>query len=177
LTPQLETPEEAMKIVEASRYPAQRGSTVGGGRRGHYPHVASRYWGLTDDDYSNRSDLWPQNPDGEILLIGIIESVAGVDNIERILDATDGYGAIWPGPGDLSADMGLMGQSRHPEVQEKLLHVLEVCKSRNVPCVGADYTVEGAIEKIRQGFQIVSTWPVPGGEAALRAAYREYHQS
>lgn len=171
LIPQLETPEQAIKVVEAARYPPKRGSTLGGGRRGVYPHVASRYWGLTDDEYTDRADLWPQNPDGELLLIGIIESTAGVDNIEAILDATAGFGAIWPGPGDLSADMGLIGEPQHPEVEEKLRHVLDVCRRRNVPCVGAAYTLDDAVKRVQQGFTIVSTWSVAGAALALRAAY------
>lgn len=173
LVPTLETPEEAIKVVDASRYPVRRDSANGGGRRGVSPHVASRYWGLTDKEYVERADLWPQNPDGEILLIGLIETVAGVENLEKILDATDGFGAIWAGLIDLSADMGLLGQPQHPEVEEKLQQVLNVCRARNVPCIAAAFTLESALERVRQGFQIVCTAPIPGIEAALRAAYAE----
>lgn len=170
VVPQLETPEEAVSIVSAARYPAPRGGTLGGGQRGDRPPVAARYWGLTTAEYVERADVWPLNPEGEILLIGIIESQKGVENLERILDSTNGIGAIWPGPGDLSADMGLVGQTSHPEVEEKLQYVLETCKRRGVPCVGVGINAEGAALRAQQGFQILFVQMERGIASAVREA-------
>lgn len=168
LVPQLETPEEARAIVDAARYPARRDSDLGGGHRGYWPPVAARYWGLSQDEYLRRADLWPLNPEGELLVVAIIESQKGVSNLERILDATNGIGAIWPGPGDLSADMGLLGKVGHPEVQAQLQHVLNVCLERGVPCVGVATSLEDAVRRVQQGFQIIFTRLQPGIAAAVR---------
>jgi 4-hydroxy-2-oxoheptanedioate aldolase len=152
---QLETPDEALEIVKACRYPARRGSSTGGGQRGFWPPVAARYWGLTSQEYVDKADVWPLEPAGELLVIGIIESMKGISNLSDILDATDGIGAIWPGPGDLAADMGLVGQTTHPEVEEQLAGVLEVCTARGVPCVGVATSAEQAVRQAEQGFRIV----------------------
>jgi 4-hydroxy-2-oxoheptanedioate aldolase len=172
VVPQVETPEEAVAIVNAARYPAQRGSTLGGGQRGYWPHLAARYWGLSPQEYVERSDVWPLNPDGELLLIAIIESQKGVENLERILDATDGIGAIWPGPGDLASDMGLVGQINHPEVEANLQMVREQCARRGVPCVGVGPTFEDAVRRSEQGFRIIFTRMERGIGPAIRAATR-----
>jgi 4-hydroxy-2-oxoheptanedioate aldolase len=155
IVPHLETPEEALEVVVAARYPARRNSDVGGGQRGYWPPIAARYWGLSQFDYVQKADVWPLNPEGELLIVGIVESLKGVENLEAILDATNGIGAIWPGQGDLAADMGLVGQPMHAEVAEKLDVVLEVCKTRGIPCVGVGTNAEEAQRKVQQGFRII----------------------
>ncbi|MFI5046879.1 MAG: aldolase, partial [Acidimicrobiia bacterium] len=52
--PQMQTPEDALAIVNAARYPARRGTVSGGGERGYWPPVAARYWGLTQQEYVER---------------------------------------------------------------------------------------------------------------------------
>jgi len=110
------------------------------------------------------------NPDGEILIVALIESRRGVENLERILDATNGIGAIWPGPGDMATDMGLaVTQPPHPEVEEQLAQVLTICSSRGVPCAAAAVSVEDAVARVAQGFQVILTPLVRGAAAAVRA--------
>jgi 4-hydroxy-2-oxoheptanedioate aldolase len=170
VTPKLETPEEALAIVTASRYPAQRGRDLGGGQRGLWAHVAARYWGLSTPEYVERSDVWPANPDGEVLIIGIVESALGVENIERILDATNGIGVIWPGFSCLAADMGLMGQPDHPEVLEAMSGVLAACATRSVPCVGVGVDLPQAVLRVNEGYQVIATPLLPGIAGGIRAA-------
>ena len=127
----------------------------------YWPFLAARYWGLTPSEYVERADVWPANPDGELLIMGIIESSLGVKNIERILDATNGLGIIWPGPGDMSTDMGLhLTSPPHPEVVENITHVREVCVSRGVPCATIASNIDEAVECVNQGFQ-VDPHPIP----------------
>jgi 4-hydroxy-2-oxoheptanedioate aldolase len=170
VVPQLETPEEALTVVNAARYPARRDSSSGGGQRGYFPHVAARYWGLSSQDYVEKADVWPLNPDGELLIIGIIESQKGVENVESILECTNGIGAIWPGQGDLAADMGLIGQTTHPEVEEQLLAVLQKCQIRNIPCVGVATNLEDAAKKVKQGFRIIIAPMERGMATVVRSA-------
>lgn len=170
VAPQLQTPEEARAIVRAARYPARRGSGLGGGERGYWPLIASRYWGLDQRDYVERADVWPLNPDGELLIIGIIESQLGVDNLEQILESTSGIGAIWPGPGDMAMDMGLdVTHPSHPEVEANVARVLEICTGRGVPCVSIASTVDDALRRVDEGFRVIFTQFAPGIASAIRA--------
>jgi 4-hydroxy-2-oxoheptanedioate aldolase len=156
IAPVLETPEQALAIVNAARYPTQRDrAELGGGQRGYWPRLCSRYWGVSQQEYVQRADVWPTNPDGEILIIGIVETRLGVENLERILDATNGIGAIWPGHGDLSSDMGLIGQAHHPEVEEQLQRVQAVCKARGVACVASTTSAAEATRRVAEGCRII----------------------
>ena len=114
--------------------------------------------------------MWPLNPQGELLVIGLIESRTGHANLERILDATDGIGVIWPTPGDLAADLGLIGQLGHPEVEEMVQQALDVCTRRGVPCAAGAHSTEEAVRRAEQGFGIVLAPPEPGLAAAVRGA-------
>ena len=80
--PYVETGEEALRAVKAMRYPQPRGSEIAepAGMRGSSPGVAAWYWGAAD--YVQRADTWPLNPQGELLAVMQIESVAGVENAE-----------------------------------------------------------------------------------------------
>ena len=114
------------------------------GERGWHPHdVAVRYWGISVEEYTDRSDLWPLDPDGEMLLIGIIETVQGARNLPDILKNVKGIGAIMAGAGDLSVDMGLGGAATEAaEVQEMVLRTLKVCQEYGVPCATGVRTKE-----------------------------------
>src|SRR5207244_10148805 len=80
----VETKGEAMKFVEAMRYPPQRGSKYPTpvGVRGWAPFSAVRYWGLSQLEYAKKADVWPLNPDGELLAIAMIETRDGIKNID-----------------------------------------------------------------------------------------------
>ena len=45
-----------------------------------------------------------------------VETRTALDNLEAIA-ACDGVDGVFIGPGDLSADLGFVGQPNHPEVQ------------------------------------------------------------
>lgn len=173
--PHLNTVEDAQAAVVAARYPQIPGVTdfEPAGQRG-WSRAASRYWGLTPQEYYDAADLWPLDPDGNILLMGIIEETEGVKNSRDILRQVKGIGAIWAGPGDLSISMGLRGDTNHPKVQEALLHVLAACKEFGVPCaVGA--TADEVAMRLEQGFRIVIASPVkttPMLDAGRRLAGR-----
>ena len=129
---------------------------------------------MTPQEYYDAADLWPLDPEGNILLMGIVEEAEGVQNIRDILRQVRGIGAIWAGPGDMSVSMGLRGQASHPAVQENLLRVLAACKEFGVPCAtGA--TADDVAMRLEQGFRIIMTAPVrstPGLVEGRRLAAR-----
>ena len=53
---------------------------------------------------------------GELLVVGQIESRAGLDALDELLALPDGPDAWFLGPMDLSADLGHPGELAHPEV-------------------------------------------------------------
>jgi 4-hydroxy-2-oxoheptanedioate aldolase len=173
--PHLNTVDEAQAAVTAARYPQIPGAAdfEPAGQRG-WSRAACRYWGLTPQEYYDAADLWPLDPDGNILLVGIIEEAEGVKNVRDIVRQVKGIGAIWAGPGDLSISMGLRGDTNHPTVQEALLQVLDACQEFGVPCaVGA--TADEVGKRLDQGFRIIIAAPVkstPMLDAGRRLAGR-----
>src|SRR5271167_5035612 len=73
--PHLSTVEDAQAAVAAARYPQVPGvqDFAPAGERGWGNRIASRYWGLTPQEYYDAADLWPLDPEGNILLMGIVE--------------------------------------------------------------------------------------------------------
>jgi 4-hydroxy-2-oxoheptanedioate aldolase len=174
--PHLNTVEDAQAAVAAARYPQVPGvqDFAPAGERGWGNRIASRYWGLTPTEYYDAADLWPLDPDGNVLLMGIIEEAEGVRNIRDILHQVRGIGAIWAGSGDMSVSMGLRGQASHPTVQENVLRVLAACKEFGVPCATIA-TADDVAMRLEQGFRIIMTPPVrstPGLVEGRRLAAR-----
>jgi len=158
--PHLNTVEEAQAAVIAARYPQVPGVAdfEPQGQRGWWARIAPRYWGLTAQEYYDAADLWPLDPDGNMLLMGIVEEPEGVKNIRDILREVKGIGAIWAGPGDMSVAMGHRGNAGHPDVQENLLRILAACREAGVPCAtGA--TASEVPMRLEQGFRIIITSP------------------
>ena len=158
--PHLNTVEDAQAAVVAARYPQVPGVAdfEPQGERGWWYRIAPRYWGLTPQEYYDAADLWPLDPDGNILLMGIVEEPQGVKNLPDILRQVKGIGAVWAGPGDMSVSMGHRGNAAHPEVQENLLKILASCKEAGVPCATGATAAEVPM-RLEQGFRIIITAP------------------
>ena len=158
--PHLNNVEDAQAAVIAARYPQVPGVAdfEPQGERGWWARIAPRYWGLTAQEYYDAADLWPLDPEGNMLLMGIVEEPEGVRNIRDILREVKGIGAIWAGPGDMSVSMGHRGNAGHPDVQENLLRILAACQDAGVPCAtGA--TASEVPMRLEQGFRIIITSP------------------
>ena len=160
ILPHLDTVEGAMAAVRAARYPQVPGvpDFAPEGERGWWQRIAPRYWGLSPAAYYDAADIWPLDPDGNLLLMGIVEEPRGASNLPDILREVKGIGAIWAGPGDMSVALGHKGNAGHPEVQEMLLRILRICQNAGVPCaVGC--TAEEVPLRLEQGFRILITAP------------------
>ena len=165
LVPQLGTVEQAKAVVAACRYPTPRSPE---GQRGCGPFAAARYWGLPWTDYTLAADVWPISPDGEVMVIPLIESLEGVRNLPEILREVEGISAVFFGPGDLSVEMGIPGQMGHPELENALQSVHAACRNAGVAC--AVIASESDVQKrLDQGFDIIITMPQPA-DAGLSAA-------
>ena len=118
--PHISTVEEAANAVGACRYPrlTSAANYEPVGIRGDGPTAAARYWGVSQQDYYQKADVWPLNPQGEIFCILQIEDTRGVENLDAMLTKVKGIGAILIGEGDLGQELGYPRQYEHPELLE-----------------------------------------------------------
>ncbi len=160
--PRVSTVEEAWNAVAACRYPrpASAPGYEPAGLRGDYPANAARYWGLTQQEYYARADVWPLIPDGEILVVIMCEDVAGIDNLPRILKEVPGIGVVLSGEGDLSQNLGYPRQPEHPAVIEGMAAILRICQEHKVPCGRPRVDAMNAQEAVEAGYRLLMAAPV-----------------
>lgn len=159
--PRISTPEEAYNAVAACRYPRRPSAPLyePAGLRGDAPMAAARYWGLSQQDYYQKADVWPLAPDGEILVVLMIEDTTAIDNLETILKEVPGIGVLLIGEGDLTQELGCPRQYDNPELLQMMDHVLKLGKAFNVP-VGHPHVHERNVGKvIDQGYRFLMTFP------------------
>src|ERR1041385_7437734 len=113
--PHISTVEEAYNAVAACRYPRLKTAKnyEPAGIRGDGPGGAVRYWGLTQQDYYDKADVWPLDPKGEIFVAIMCEDVTGIKNLPKILKDVPGIGCVIIGEGDLSQSFGSPRQYSH----------------------------------------------------------------
>lgn len=160
IVPEVETKEQAAKLVQSMRYPPQRGAKYPQpvGNRGCCPGAAPRYWGLSRLEYMQRSDVWPLNPDGELLALAMIESRTAIENIDEILEVP-GLGGVLIGPADLSLSLGVgtpEPNMRAPEVEAATATVAKACVAHKALC--GTFEMSDVDARLAQGFRL---FPLP----------------
>lgn len=136
LWPHICTVNDAQSAVAACRYSRPVGSAnfEPAGQRGDGPGIAAKYWGLTQQEYYSRADVWPIDPKGEILVGMMCEKVEAWKNLPDILDQVPGIGLVVIGEGDLSQDLGFPRQYDHPKVVEAMTDIRRICMEKGVVC-------------------------------------------
>lgn len=171
VVPSVETIEDAEAAVIAMRYPRPSGAPSPEilGQRGMNPVRAARYWGLTNAEYYKAADLWPLDPNGELMFVPLIESATGVENLAAILKHVRGIGAVLTGAGDLSATLGHYGEAGHPDVEAAFEKIADVCGRLGVACgivesavpnSDADATAAIVEKRLRQGYRLILSTPL-----------------
>jgi len=157
----VDTKEHALAAVQSMRYPQMRGSPYREpiGKRGSGAANATWAWGITGEEYERRADLWPLNPDGDLLAIIMIESVEGVKNLDAIL-SVPGVGMVFIGAaGDLHMSLGVPQNS--PEVEAARQTILKGCLAHKVACGITATTAADVIKRLDEGWKMIrSTEPV-----------------
>ncbi len=166
--PMIENREEAENAISSLRFPQVKGSKEGGpvGQRGISPDQAAWYWGMSRNEYVSRADVWPLDTKGELLAIIQIETAKGLFNHEEII-STPGVGAIFIGPTDLSASLGLTRDD--PEVEQAIQTILKTCTEYGVPC-GVTADANSVQTRVEQGFRIVTVGMDSGVSAPVQKA-------
>jgi len=160
--PHVSTVDEARSAVAACRYPRPRSARYfePAGQRGDAPAAAARYWGLSQQEYYTRADVWPLNPQGEILVAVMCEEARAIKNLPKMLEEVPGIGVVIIGEGDLSQDLGFPRQYDHPTVAAAIDEILAICKQYNVPC-GHPHVDSNNIEALLdKGFRYLMPAPV-----------------
>jgi len=153
--PHISTVEEATNAVAACRYQRLKDKPLyePAGIRGDGPMQATRYWGITQQEYYERADVWPLAPQGEILVVLQIEDTLGIKNLPDMLKNVPGIGTILIGEGDLSQELGYARQTEHPAVLDAMAEIVSICKQHKVIVGHPHVSPANAQRVIDEGYQ------------------------
>jgi 4-hydroxy-2-oxoheptanedioate aldolase len=147
--PHVSTVEDARNAVVACRYPRPSSAPLyqPAGQRGDAPAAAARYWGLTQQEYYQRADVWPLAANGELVVVVMCEEARAIKNLPDMLREVKGISVVLIGEGDLSQDLGYPRQYEHPTVAAAIGEVLSICKNAGVVC-GHPHVDSGNVERL-----------------------------
>ncbi len=142
IAPQVNSAKQAHEVVSAVKYPPLGSRGVGFAR-------ANLYGMLLHEAVASAND--------QTMVCLQIEHVSGVENIEQILGVT-GVDAIFIGPYDLSASMGLTGQFDHPVMRAATDRVLDACARHEVAAgihvIQPD--VDEVVRHVDEGYRLIA---------------------
>jgi 4-hydroxy-2-oxoheptanedioate aldolase len=140
LLPFVQTPEEARRAVEWTRYPPAGARGITGSGR------ASRYGRVKD---------YLKTASSEICVLVQVETREALKQIEAIA-ATDGIDGVFIGPNDLAASFGHIGNWGHPDVQAALEDAVRRLKKIGKPAGILTPNEEEAKKFIQWGYTFVA---------------------
>lgn len=152
----VESAEEVEQGIAAMRYKSQ------GGTRADSVGSASAFWGVSEQEYRRKADVWPLNPAGELINWVVIESKEGLKNV-RDIAAVKGIGVLWPGSGTLRGVFSTTGADGKRVVDEAawegaIQQVLSACKEFKIAC-GIPSSPDQIEMRMKQGFSVfVMNW-------------------
>ena len=156
----VDSTEQAVAAVRSMRYPKLKGAPYQepAGLRGFAPANAVWAWGVSQAEYERRADVWPLNPEGDLLAVIMIESAAGLAKVDEIA-AVPGVGALFVGAGsDLSRSLGVAQPS--PELEAAFTKIVGACKARNIACAITANSAADIQRRVKEGWRIIrSTVP------------------
>ncbi len=118
ICPLITNKEEAEQLVQAVKYPPLGSRGVGFCRANRYGLDVESHFASANDD---------------ILTVVQIEHIDAVNQIDKIL-TVPGIDAVFIGPYDLSASMGLAAQFNHPTYLTARDKILDSCRNHSVVC-------------------------------------------
>jgi 4-hydroxy-2-oxoheptanedioate aldolase len=132
-----DTPGAVKAFVEASRLPIYKqgvGQGIAEGRRGvHGADNAAKIWGISRDEYLDKADAWPLNPNGELMFGLKLEDKYALENAEANLKIPGIAFAEW-GPGDMALSLGVRGPNpeQNPLMKAARARVFAATKANKV---------------------------------------------
>jgi len=172
IVPMVSSADEARAAVAATRYPPAGVRGVGSAL------ARSARW--------NRVEGYLQESARHTSLTVQIETADGGEAAAEIA-ATDGVDAVFVGPSDLSASLGLLGQQTHPDVVAAVQKVFAAVKDAGKPvgvnafdpgaadayiAAGADFVAVGAdVALLARASESLAARFIPASDRAERASY------
>src|SRR5579871_1123778 len=155
-----DTPGAVRAFVEAIRFPVHKQGVDQGineGRRGaHGTPTAAKIWGVTDQEYVDKADAWPLNPNGELLLGLKLEDKYALANAEENLKVPGIAFAEW-GPGDMALSLGVRGNGNVAETDPRMIaaraKVLAACKANKIFFLNT-MNPKNVIDMIKEGVMV-----------------------
>jgi 4-hydroxy-2-oxoheptanedioate aldolase len=146
-----DSPGAVKAFVEAVRFPTH------GGRRGvHGNPTAAAIWGVSGEEYVDKADVWPLNPNGELLLGLKEEDKYALDNVEQNVKVPGIAFAEW-GPGDMALSLGVRGAGgstmSDPRMQAARAKVFAACKANHIFFLNT-MTVKDVTKMIQEGVMV-----------------------
>jgi len=140
LLPLVRSRADVEKAFRYGRYPLEGQRGIGGER--------NVKWGLGMHEYLRHANE-------ETLIIPLIETREAAEAIDDIL-SVPGLEAIFFGPADLSASYGYLGQWEGPGMAELIADIRSKAKARNIGSGIVAMSAEDAVERQRQGFDMIA---------------------
>jgi 4-hydroxy-2-oxoheptanedioate aldolase len=141
-----DTPGAIRAFIEAVRLPIHKQGLdkgVNEGRRGvHGAATAAQIWGVSQDEYLDKADAWPLNPNGELLLGVKLEDKYALANAEESLK-------------DMALSLGVRGPAaeRDPKMQSARARVFAACKANKVFFLNS-MSPNNVIDMIKEGVMV-----------------------
>lgn len=136
MIPMVDTAAEAEAAVAAMHYPPRGVRGVGSAL------ARSARWNGVENYLTTASET--------VSLTVQIESATAVENAAAIA-AVDGVDAVFVGPSDLAASMGLLGQQTHPDVIAAVARTFEAVRAAGKPVGVNAFNLDQAREYLAQG--------------------------
>jgi 4-hydroxy-2-oxoheptanedioate aldolase len=154
-----DTPGAIRAFVEAVRFPIHKegiGPMLGEGHRGeHGSAPAAQIWGISLQEYEQKADPWPLNPDGELLLGVKEEDKYALANVSENLKVP-GIGMAEWGPGDMALSLGVPSgreSVNDPRMQAARSKVLAACKANHVAFLNS-LAATDVVDMIKEGVMV-----------------------
>jgi len=148
-------PGAVRAFVEAVRLPIHKqgvGAGLSEGRRGvHGGPTAAAIWGITADEYNQKADVWPLNPNGELVLGLKLEDHFAVANAEANLEVPGIAFAEW-GPGDMELSLGAKSATA-PEMRTARNRVFAATKAHKIFFLES-MNPQNIIDEIKEGVRV-----------------------
>ena len=155
-----DSPGAVRAFVEAIRLPIHKQGVDKGineGRRGvHGVPTAAKIWGVSDQEYLDKSDAWPLNPNGELLLGLKLEDKYALANAEENLKVPGIAFAEW-GPGDMALSLGVRAAGnaaqRDPKMVQARAKVFAACKANHIFFLNS-FGANNVVDLIKEGVMV-----------------------
>lgn len=138
LAPMIDTADHAAQLVSAVRYAPRGVRGVASGRAARWGHTPGYFAGADDG----------------LFITAQIETTTALGHIDEIA-AVDGIDALFVGPSDLAASMGLIGQADHHDVRVAVTTALQRIRSTGRHAGVFAPTVELARHYVDHGAHLV----------------------